>query len=527
MTGVALMFSLLMIAGLIYLIAAKGLGFFWPANVAEIRLKDGNMVLGEITGREKVKGYNAAEDEPYIERTQLKIGNRDLYGLDFRWVDDDQIESTTYPKFAVVLERREWGNMYGFIKEITESGNVVCRGNEECWPVLEDQIPRYAKIADEIKSIEKGTIGGINAQIENLRLDIRGLEMKGGDNSEEILKIQTKIKEEEEKYKEQEEILSSLYTEFNKEKIVMASVDGREKEMPAGNIVRAYRPNDMSWFQKTSFYLSKVWEFISAEPREANTEGGVFPAIFGTVLMVLIMSVVVLPFGVVAALYLREYAKQGVLVRIVRICVNNLAGVPSIVFGVFAVGFFIYGMGSTIDSIFFREALPNPTYGTGGILWASLTLALLTVPVVIVATEEGLAAVPKEIRDGSLALGATKFETTWKIVIPSAMPAILTGLILAIARATGEVAPLMITGVVKLAPQLPIDGYFPYMHLERKFMHLGFHIYDVGFQSPNVEAAKPMVYTTAMLLILIVVALNLTAIIIRNRLRKKYTTSAV
>ncbi len=527
LTGVALMFSLLMIAGLLYLIAAKGLGFFWPANVAEIRLKDGNMVLGEITGHEKVKGYNAAEDEPYIERTQLKIGNRDLYGLDFRWVDDDQIESTTYPKFAVVLERREWGNMYGFIKEVSESGQIICSGNEECWPVLEDQIPRYARIADEIKSIEKGTIGGINAQIENLRLDIRGLEMKGGDNREEILKIQTKIKEQEEKYKEQEEILTSLYTEFNKEKVMVASVDGREKEMPAGNIVRAYRPNDMSWFQKTSFYLSKVWEFVSAEPREANTEGGVFPAIFGTVLMVLIMSVVVLPFGVVAALYLREYAKQGVLVRIVRICVNNLAGVPSIVFGVFAVGFFIYGLGSTIDGIFFKEALPNPTYGTGGILWASLTLALLTVPVVIVATEEGLSAVPKEIRDGSLALGATKFETTWKIVIPSAMPAILTGLILAIARATGEVAPLMITGVVKLAPQLPIDSYFPYMHLERKFMHLGFHIYDVGFQSPNVEAAKPMVYTTAMLLILIVVALNLTAIIIRNQLRKKYTTSAV
>jgi phosphate transport system permease protein len=527
LSGVALMFSLLMIAGLLYLIAAKGLGFFWPANLTEIQLKDGSKLLGEITGHEKVKGYNAAEDEPFIERTQLKIGNRDLYGLDFRWVDDDQIQNISNPKFAVALERREWGNMYGFIKEVTESGNVVCHGNEECWPVLEEQIPKYAKIADEIKSIEKGAIGGINAQIEDLRLDIRGLEMKGGDNREGILKIQAKIKEQEEKYKEQEVILSSLYTEFNREKIVMVSADGREKEMPVGNIVRAYRPNDMSWLQKAALYMSKVWEFISAQPREANTEGGVFPAIFGTVLMVLIMSVVVLPFGVIAALYLREYAKQGVLVRTVRICVNNLAGVPSIVFGVFAVGFFIYGLGSTIDSIFFKEALPNPTYGTGGILWASLTLALLTVPVVIVATEEGLAAVPQEIRHGSLALGATKFETTWKIVIPSAMPAILTGLILAIARATGEVAPLMITGVVKLAPQLPIDGYFPYMHLERKFMHLGFHIYDVGFQSPNVEAAKPMVYTTALLLILIVVVLNLTAIIIRNRLRKKYTTSAV
>ena len=307
----------------------------------------------------------------------------------------------------------------------------------------------------------------------------------------------------------------------------MTSIDGREKEMPVGAIVQAFRPNAMNWLQKSGLYASNVWAFVSEDPREANTEGGVFPAIFGTILMVFLMSIVVLPFGVLAALYLREYAKQGVLVRIVRICVNNLAGVPSIVFGVFAVGFFIYGLGSTIDSIFFKEALPNPTYGTGGILWASLTLALLTVPVVIVATEEGLAAVPKEIRDGSLALGATKFETTWKIVIPSAMPAILTGLILAIARATGEVAPLMITGVVKLAPQLPIDGYFPYMHLERKFMHLGFHIYDVGFQSPNVEAAKPMVFTTALLLILIVVALNMTAIIVRNRLRKKYTTSAV
>lgn len=527
LTGVALMFSLLMIAGLIYLIAAKGLVFFWPSSVAEIQLKDGKLLLGEITGTEKVKGMNAAEGEEYIERTQLKIGNRDLYGLDFRWVDDDQIEDITYPEHAVVLERREWGNMYGFIKEITEDGNIVCQGNNECWPALESLIPEYSKIHNKIKGIEKGEIGGINRQIEHLRLKIRGLELKGGANQEDIAKLKAEIKEEEAKYKEKEKDLTVLYQQFNKEKIVMASVDGREKEMSVGNIVRAYRPNTMSWFQKASLYLSKVWEFVSADPREANTEGGVFPAIFGTIMMVLIMSIVVLPFGVLAALYLREYAKQGTLVRLVRICVNNLAGVPSIVFGVFAVGFFIYGIGSTIDHIFYKEALPNPTFGTGGILWASLTLALLTVPVVIVATEEGLAAVPREIRDGSLALGATKFETTWKIVLPSAMPAILTGLILAIARATGEVAPLMITGVVKLAPELPIDGYFPYIHLERKFMHLGFHIYDVGFQSPNVEAAKPMVFTTALLLILIVIVLNLTAIIIRNRLKKKYTTSAV
>ena len=526
LTGVALMFSLLMIAGLMYLIAAKGLGFFWPSDIAEVKLKDGSVFLGEVTGHEKAKLHGPEGEEIFVERTQLKIGNRDLYGLDFKWIDDDNIEITTYPKYAVALERREWGNMYGFIKQISEGGNVVCTGNEDCWPVLESQLPVYSSIYEEIKGIEKGEIGGINREIENLRLKIRGEEM-GSNNQEKISRLEAQIKEEEAKYQEQEKKLTALYSEFGKEVITMTSIDGRDKEMPLGNVVRAYRPNSLGWFGKASLYASKVWEFVSAEPREANTEGGVFPAIFGTILMVLIMSVVVLPFGVLAALYLREYAKQGTLVRIVRICVNNLAGVPSIVFGVFAVGFFIYGMGSTLDSIFFKEALPNPTFGTGGILWASLTLALLTVPVVIVATEEGLAAVSKEIRDGSLALGATKFETTWKIVIPSAMPAILTGLILAIARATGEVAPLMITGVVKLAPQLPVDGYFPYLHLERKFMHLGFHIYDVGFQSPNVEAAKPMVFTTALLLIIIVVVLNLTAIIIRNRLRKKYTTSAV
>jgi phosphate transport system permease protein len=253
----------------------------------------------------------------------------------------------------------------------------------------------------------------------------------------------------------------------------------------------------------------------------------VFPAIFGTVMMVIIMSVLVTPLGVLAAFYLREYATQGPFVSAVRIAVNNLAGVPSIVFGVFGVGFFIYFLGGSIDRLFYAEALPTPTFGTGGILWASLTLALLTVPVVIVATEEGLAAIPRGVREASLALSATKLETTLRVVLPAVMPSILTGLILAMARAAGEVAPLMITGVVKLAPALPVDGFWPFVHLDRKFMHLGFHIYDVGFQSPNVDAARPMVFATTMLLLAIVVLLNLFAIGMRNRLRRKYATAAV
>jgi phosphate transport system permease protein len=155
-------------------------------------------------------------------------------------------------------------------------------------------------------------------------------------------------------------------------------------------------------------------------------------------------------------------------------------------------------------------------------MWASITLAILTVPVVIVATEEGLSRVPRAIREGSLALGATKAETLWRTVLPMTASAMITGLILAIARAAGEVAPLMLVGVVKLAPTLPLDANYPFLHLDRKFMHLGFHIYDVGFQSPNVEAARPLVYATALLLVLIIIILNLTAIRIRNRLREKY-----
>jgi phosphate transport system permease protein len=267
-------------------------------------------------------------------------------------------------------------------------------------------------------------------------------------------------------------------------------------------------------------------KFIKEDPREANTEGGVFPAIFGTVIMTLVMSVFVTPFGVIAAIYLREYAKQGMMVRIVRISVNNLAGVPSIVFGVFGLAFFVYFVGGGLDQWLFADKLPTPTYGTPGILWASLTLALLTLPVVIVATEEALSAVPRGVREAALACGASKWQTIQRVVLPASLPGILTGVILAMARGAGEVAPLMLVGVVKLAPTLPIDAIAPFIHPERKFMHLGFHIYDLGFQSPDAEAAKPIVYATALLLIIVVVTLNLTAILIRNRLKKRFAVSS-
>jgi len=525
LTGGALAISLIMVAGLVFLVMANGLGFFWPSAVVRLTLTDGTVLLGQVTQREKIPQPGAPPGTPERYRIQLKVGNRDLYGADFLWVEEEKIAKRETPPEALVIERREWGNLYGVIRAVKEGERVVAQGPDAGWTALQARLPQALAIFQEIRRIERAEIGAINYQQERIRLRLRKLELRGVKSRPEVDRLQQDLAAWKAKYAEHEAALTELKRGLTGSVVVAAAGD-KEKDLPLAQVVQAYRPNTMGLLAKTAFYLSKVWEFVSDDPRESNTEGGVFPAIFGTVMMVMIMSLVVTPLGVLAAFHLREYAKQGPFVSAVRIAVNNLAGVPSIVFGVFGVGFFIYFVGGGIDRWLYPEALPTPTFGTGGILWASLTLALLTVPVVIVATEEGLAAIPGGMREASLALGATKFETTWRVVLPAVMPSILTGLILAMARAAGEVAPLMITGVVKLAPSLPLDGFWPFLHLERKFMHLGFHIYDVGFQSPNVDAARPMVFSTALLLLGVVLVLNLTAILIRNRLRKKYAGSA-
>ena len=528
----AVAISMIMVFGLLFLIASRGLVHFWPHDVMETEYvsKSGDRltIMGELVESEMVPaaqlmgaGYAVPEGAEFMQRNLLKLGNRDVTGADFRWVLDDSLENRRFPEQVIVLERREWGNFYGYLKSVKEQGQVIAQG-EDAWPVLVERIDRALDIHSRIHEIENIEIGGINSRMERLRLKERGLELEGNATPENLLSIEEDRAILDAEYQALQQALIELYEQINRDSMVALTADGQERHIDLAKIVRAYQPNAMSLADKVGFYISKLVEFVSDEPREANTEGGIFPAIYGTVLMVIVMSIIVTPFGVVAAVYLREYAHQGSLTRLIRIAVNNLAGVPSIVYGVFGLGFFIYFLGSGIDQAFFPEALPSPTFGTGGLLWASITLAILTLPVVIVATEEGLARIPRSMREGSLALGATKAETLWRVILPMASPAMMTGVILAIARAAGEVAPLMLVGVVKLAPSLPLDGNYPYLHLDQKFMHLGFHIYDVGFQSPNVEAARPLVYATSLLLVIVIALLNLTAVAIRNRLREKY-----
>jgi len=533
MNAGAVSIAVIMTLGLLAIIAVRGLAHFWPADVivadysmpgAEMRVLAGEVVQAEEVPRARLAASGLpvnVEGGEFMTRELLKVGNREVYGADFSWVVGEWLSNQRTPAELMVLERREWGNFYGYLLNVKEAGQLVAEG-EGAWNELQARIDRVDELHTQISRIEKVEIGRINHGMERLRLKARQLELHDKLDAAAQADLDAERAQWDAEYRVLEDKLVALQQQFNRDSITVRTADGREQEISLGKVVRAFQPNAMSTAQKLMFYFAKLWEFVSDEPREANTEGGVFPAIFGTVLMTLIMAVIVTPFGVIAAVYLREYAKQGLLTRIIRIAVNNLAGVPSIVYGVFGLGFFVYVLGGSLDRLFYPEAAPAPVFGTPGLMWASLTLAILTLPVVIVATEEGLARIPRMIREGSLALGATKSETLWKVVLPMASPAMMTGLILAVARAAGEVAPLMLVGVVKLAPNLPLNGNYPYLHLDQKIMHLGFHIYDVGFQSPNVEAARPLVYATAFLLVLVIAILNFSAVVIRNHLREKY-----
>ncbi len=543
LTGGALALSLAMIVGLFSLILYQGIGTFWPQPVQQIRTVNDQVYFGEITRHERYRPSQQTIDslpqevnrkaleqielnDGWARRRLMRTGNFELTNSHFQWFSDYEISEESYPEWAVLFERLAWGRFYGIPTQFFVDGDLFADSPGATWQLLEKHLPSIHKRRDHIRDLEKHGVGSINTKLETARLLLRTAEINHGKQSDEYSTALQRSAEIESWSNEQFSQLSAEIGELRRQneryQIVVRLSNGDESVLKLADIVRAFPANRLSLSEKFAIYFNRWNEFLFDEPREANSEGGVYPAIFGTVVMTLIMALFVAPFGVLAALYLGEYAKSGPLVSGVRIAVNNLAGVPSIVYGVFGLGFFCYLVGGSIDQLFFEAKLPNPTYGTGGVLWASLTLALLTLPVVIVATEEALAAVPNSLREGSYACGASKWQTIQRIILPRALPGIMTGMILAMARGAGEVAPLMFVGAVKLAPELVMDGVFPYLHPNRSFMHLGFHIFDLGFQSPNSEAAKPMVFTTILLLVAIIFTLNIAAVLLRMRLNRKF-----
>lgn len=543
LTGGALALSLSMIVGLFGLVIYHGGSTFWPVPVVLVDRIGRGPLMGEVvvdeTYRPEDGVFSALAPEVAARaraevavrggverRRMLRTGNYDLTGTHFNWVSDFEIERESRPDWALVVERTSWGRFYGAPRAFLVDGAVRATDPKAIWTLFEEQHGPARARFEKRYQLEQHEMARENRLLDDARLALRAVEIDHRRGSPEYAAAEREFEATQAHLQERFDAIGkqiqSLNAENERFKLELDTADGAHVQLAVAEIVRAYPANQLSWTQQLRVYFSRWGEFLTDVPREANSEGGVFPAIFGTVVMTLVMSLLVVPFGVLAALYLREYAKPGLLVSTVRIAVNNLAGVPSIVFGVFGLGFFCYILGASIDELLFVERLPNPTLGKGGLLWASLTLALLTLPVVIVATEEALAAVPGSMREGSYACGATKWQTIQRIVLPRALPGIMTGMILAIARGAGEVAPLMLVGAVKLAHDLALDAQFPFLHPERSFMHLGFHIYDLGFQSQNSEAAKPMVYTTTLLLIGIILVLNVTAIGVRTKLRKRF-----
>jgi len=562
LAGGMLSICLVMTIGLLGLILLRGTTTFWPDPVVLMNNAAGAVHLGEITrtgsyrprpeliaalpeaarGRaEKLLAASGGESRRWLVRT----GNYELSNEHFNWVSDFDLAETSEPEWAIVLERLAWGRFYGMPAAFLLDGRAVREEPAAIWQEFKRWHKPVRERWEKRRTLESEALGKVNHGLEKARLAVKEAGQANrkairafAPGAPERWKAAGELARREAAfagvkaaadadYAEIREEIDRLNQENDRYQLKLVTADGQEKLLPLAEIVRAYPANQLGVMARIGIYLERWREFFGDDPREANSEGGVFPAIFGTLVMTMIMCVCVVPFGVLSALYLREYAKAGLLVSVIRIAINNLAGVPSIVYGVFGLGFFCYLVGGSIDQLFYSAKLPSPTFGTGGILWASLTLALLTLPVVIVATEEALAAVPGSMREGSYACGASKWQTIRRIVLPRAMPGIMTGMILAMARGAGEVAPLMLVGAVKLAPELPVDGFAPYIHLERSFMHLGFHIYDLGFQSQNSEAAIPMVFSTTLLLILLIFLLNVGAIWLRGRLRRKFMVSAV
>ncbi|MBK0091905.1 phosphate ABC transporter permease PstA [Erwinia sp. S59] len=515
LTAGAVAVCLLAFTLLIGLLAWQGMRAFWPQPVDQYLFQppEGSavMVLGETLHKQP-----QGEQWRYV----VKTGNRDFAAPDFRVLYSQGAAKTRRPADAIVLQRRSGGNAYGWLIELREDNEVLTARDRDA--LLHQRLVQVHEQLRQASHIRRVQMARLNAQLESLQQQADDQRQRGTFTLQDQSEFDANSVALQRRFSALAQQLTHLQHESERDTLVLRDVQGQDHIIPLAQVVDAWYPNAMSFGQKLQHFFSQIWQFVSDSPTSGGGESVAFPAIFGTVLMVLLMSIIVMPLGVVAAVWLHEYAGRHTLTRLVRIAVVNLAGVPSIVYGVFGLGFFVWLIGGTIDQLFFSRSLPNPTYGTPGLLWAALTLALLTLPVVIVATEEGLSRIPDNLRQGSLALGATQAETLWRVVLPLAVPAMLTGLILAVARAAGETAPLMLVGVVKMAPELPVDAVFPYLHLDRKFMHLGFQIYDLAFQSPNIDADRPLVYATALLLVVIILSLNLLAMALRHRLRERY-----
>ncbi|MCS7008664.1 MAG: hypothetical protein NZL93_01845, partial [Chthoniobacterales bacterium] len=354
--SLGLVAGLTMICALLALIFFQGISAFWPGRIALLDFfpsqnpqgSSTNLLCAEIMRTQPKRGSTLPDGSPEIE-LQLRTANRDTYGSSFRWVSKSQIKNISYPQGIIEVERQEFGNAIGFPDRLVVNGKTIPASSPDFIPTLANLTTEATKRRNQIHLLERREIGKINSQMTSIRNHIRSLQREGKLTPQIQQNLENQLKQLQTQFETIAAQARHLRSAQIRDILYLHLPSGQERPIPIGNIYHFFFPNNISFFGQLKEVFYKFWTFLSHEPREANTEGGIFPAIFGTAIMTILMSIAVMPFGVIAAIYLREYARQGLLVRCVRIAVNNLAGVPSIVFGVFGLGFFVYLAGGTID----------------------------------------------------------------------------------------------------------------------------------------------------------------------------------
>lgn len=497
-SGLAQALVIFILFAIILLVTIRGLSYFWPKSIATIEY------LTSEHSKATVYAYSASNSNDLNGRIWLNLDSwtnpRNRTQIFVRQ-DDFISESATQGVARIDFKDGRFLLARPVSLMLDEQLFEV-----DIFPVLQKQIQQKL---DEIDVLNSGALIGINRSIAQLRAQgVTEEKAHLASLNTEFVQIQSQI--------------SDIQQSLDAFKMHLTLADGSPLTIGIQNIRLMSFPNDIGWWRKLIVFKDNLTLFLTEDNRSANQAGGVFPAIFGTILMVFLMTIIVSPLGIMAAIYLTEYAPNNAIVGIIRLAVSNLAAVPSVVYGVFGLGFLVYQLGGSIDSLFYSHKIQTPTFGTPGLLWASLTMSLLTLPVVIVATEEGLRRVPGGLRKASYALGATRYETIRRIVLPVASSSLMTGIILAIARAAGEVAPMLMVGAVKYAPELPVDGQFPFLHLERQFMHLGVLIYDGAFHGQSTQQGAGIMFASCLFLLTVVLLLNFIAIAVRARLQSRY-----
>jgi len=495
---------LLALVGVLFLITFRGVDYFLPSPVLSVTFSNDDGANQQVFAQISESQMRPSGNEQPANSLMFRYSDLDFPFGQQMLVDAQQVIRIEPAPEAADILLTDGNRVFGVPLQIRLP-------NSKTVPLAEFQVvhAEVSQIREQIESLRDEHLAPIHQELATL--DLRQVDQ----DAPARMRLNEAFTYWHGEVEKREQALVDY-------QLVVRFSNNSEFSVPLDSVARLSYPGNHTVYQKIEYVFAGIGDFLTQPPKQANTAGGVFPALFGTVLMIFVMTILVTPFGVLAAVYLNEYAPHTAFTSAIRICVSNMAGVPSIVYGVFGLGFFVYIVGANIDQLFFSERLPAPTMGTPGVFWASLTMAILTLPVVIVATEEGLRQVPQGLRSGSYALGATKFETIWHTVLPMASPGIMTGVILAIARAAGEVAPLMLVGAVKFAPSLPFDSEFPYLHLDRQFMHLGVLIYDGAFHSQTDVRGASLMFASCLLLMLVVFVLNILAVLLRRRLRKRY-----